>query len=310
MRNPVYVAVDWGTSSFRLWLIGNHGEVLATSRGAEGMLVAAKTGFPEVLSRHLDAVTAPDNVPVVICGMAGARGGWVEAGYIDTPASLNDICSGAKQIGGSSRDIRILPGLAQRDANQPDVMRGEETQLLGAVSSFDGADGIVCMPGTHSKWVTVSGETVSAFSTYMTGEMFDVITHHSILAAAIKDGEPLTPDNPAFVKAVRSMSAYPGRLTSQLFAARSGQILHGMSATDAIAHISGSLIGAELASALADLKSGTKVALVATGRLQALYKSALEALDFDSLTIDADDAVLRGLAVAARSIWPSLVSAQ
>lgn len=309
MRNPAYVAVDWGTSSFRLWLIDQNGEVLGTSRGAEGMLVAAKIGFADILSKHLDAVSAPDTIPVIICGMAGARGGWVEAGYIDTPASLNAISSGAKPIPDSSRDIRILPGLAQRDEKYPDVMRGEETQLLGAVGSFDGDSGIVCMPGTHSKWVTVSGQSVTAFSTYMTGELFDVITHHSILAAAIKDGEQLSPDNPVFAKAVRSMSAQPGRLTSQLFAARSGQILHGMSATDAIAHISGSLIGAEIAGALIDLKVGSKVVLVATGRLQSLYKAAFQILNIDFVIIDADAAVLSGLATAARSIWPNLISA-
>jgi len=304
MVQASYVAVDWGTSSFRLWLIGTGGEVLASSRGAEGMLVAAKTGFPDILQKHLAVVSAPAGLPVIICGMAGARGGWVEAGYIDTPAPLNAICSGAKPISGQNRDIRILPGLAQRDAAHPDVMRGEETQLLGAIGSFAGSEGLVCMPGTHSKWVTVGNQTVGGFSTYMTGEMFDVITHHSILSAAITDADPLSPDNPAYAKAVLGMAAHPGRLTNLLFGARSGQILHGMSSTDAVAHISGSLIGAEIAGATDGSKSISTIVLVATGRLQALYERAFGILDLNSVTVDADDAVLRGLAEAADVLWP------
>ena len=309
MTEAAYVAVDWGTSSFRLWLIGFGGEVLSSSRGAEGMLVAAKTGFRDVLAKHLAAVSAPDDLPVIVCGMAGARGGWVEAGYIDTPASLSAICTGAKVVSGETRDIRILPGLAQRDATHPDVMRGEETQLLGAVDSFGSAEGIVCMPGTHSKWVSISNQTVIGFSTYMTGELFDVITHHSILSAAINGADPLSPENPAFVRAVQGMAAHPGRLTSQLFGARSGQILHGLSATESVAHISGSLIGAEIAGATEGSSSIGPIVLVATGRLQSLYERAFGVLGLHSVTIDADEAVIRGLAKAAKALWPDRVSA-
>ena len=304
MTKASYVAVDWGTSSFRLWVIGPDGKVLGSSRGAEGMLIAAKTGFPEILQKHLAAVSAPDDLPVIICGMAGARGGWAEAGYIDTPAELSAICSGARVVTGQNRDVRILPGLAQRDAAHPDVMRGEETQLLGAVDSFVGSEGLVCMPGTHSKWVSITNQTVSGFSTYMTGEMFDLVTHHSILSAAIADAAPLSPENPAFAKAVLGMADHPGRLTSKLFGARSGQILHGMSSTDAVAHISGSLIGAEIAGATEGSKTIGTIVLVATGRLKSLYERAFGILGLHSVTVDADDAVLRGLAKAASVLWP------
>src|SRR5215475_6131302 len=144
MNHAAYVAVDWGTSSFRLWLVDRAGRVLAERRSHEGMMAAGKLGFASVLQSHLDAVGAAGDLPVVICGMAGARQGWVEAGYIDTPARLASILQGAVRVGGQSRDIRILPGIAQRNPKAPDVMRGEETQLLGAL----GADGeaLVCMP--------------------------------------------------------------------------------------------------------------------------------------------------------------------
>ena len=133
MTEPAYVAVDWGTSSFRLWLIDRAGEVLAERRSDEGMLAAAKAGFAAVLQSHLAAVEAPAHLPVLVCGMAGAKTGWVEAGYVDTPAPLSAVLKQAARVPGEARDIRILPGIAQRDTKAPDVMRGEETQLLGAL---------------------------------------------------------------------------------------------------------------------------------------------------------------------------------
>ena len=174
-HEPAYAAVDWGTSSFRLWLIGKDGTVLAERRSGEGMTTAARTGFAEVLASHLAAVCAPGGLPVLICGMAGAKQGWVEAGYLDTPAALSAIPAAAVRIPGVEADIRILPGLAQRDADAPDVMRGEETQLLGAAGELGGGNHLVCMPGTHSKWVRLSGAKVEGFSTFMTGELFEAI---------------------------------------------------------------------------------------------------------------------------------------
>ncbi|MGY4457775.1 2-keto-3-deoxy-galactonokinase [Bradyrhizobium sp. LB13.1] len=153
MTEPAYVAVDWGTSSFRLWLIDRAGKVLTERRSDEGMLAAAKAGFPAVLQSHLAAVEAPSHLPVLVCGMAGARTGWVEAGYVDTPALLSAVLKQAARVPGETRDIRILPGIAQRDTKAPDVMRGEETQLLGALGLDTAGEALVCMPGTHSKWV-------------------------------------------------------------------------------------------------------------------------------------------------------------
>ena len=113
MGEAAYVAVDWGTSSFRLWLVDQAGDVLGERRSDEGMMAAGKLGFPAVLQSHLEAVGAPPGLPVVICGMAGARQGWVEAGYVDTPARLASILEHAVPAPGQDRDIRILPGIAR-----------------------------------------------------------------------------------------------------------------------------------------------------------------------------------------------------
>ncbi|MFT4002343.1 MAG: 2-dehydro-3-deoxygalactonokinase [Rhizobium sp.] len=303
MTKPAYVAVDWGTSSFRLWLIGEDGGVLAERRSGEGMTTAAQTGFAKILQAHLDAVSAPDTLPVIVCGMAGARQGWVEAGYIDAPTSLAAILTGAVSVPGQSRDVRILPGLAQRSQTVPDVMRGEETQLLGAIAADTRGEQLVCMPGTHSKWVRVLDGQVTGFSTFMTGELFDVITKHSILSHAVAGAADVPADTKAFEAALKAAFGTPALVTNLLFTARSGQLLNGLTAAGAQALISGTLIGAEIAGALASAGRNAAITLVASGRLQALYEDAFRTLSLNYKTIDADAAVRRGLSAAAEAIW-------
>ena len=300
MSQAAYVAVDWGTSSFRLWLMNRAGDVLAESRSQEGMMAAARTGFPTVLQSHLDAVSAADHLPVVICGMAGARQGWVEAGYIDTPAPLASILQRAIPVPGQPRDIRILPGIAQRHPKAPDVMRGEETQLLGAL----GADGeaVVCMPGTHSKWATVRGGTVERFTTFMTGELFSAISRETILSLAVADADEAV-DTQAFKSAVVAAFETPAFAANLLFQARSGQLLFGGTPASARERISGTLIGLELAAGLASDGARRGITLVASGSLGELYRLAFDTLSVAVQSIDSEDACRRGLAIAARAIW-------
>lgn len=303
MTKPAYVAVDWGTSSFRLWLIGSDGSTLAERRSGEGMTTAAKTGFANVLEAHRQAVSAPETLPVIVCGMAGARQGWVEAGYLDVPAALSAIPAAAVRVPGVAPDIRILPGLAQRDPARPDVIRGEETQLLGALDALPEGNGLVCMPGTHSKWVHIRDSAVTRFSTFMTGELFDAIGKHTILSHSIQDAGPFDGGSAAFRQAVTECIRNPGAATNLLFTTRSGALLHGLSAVDAKARLSGLLIGLEIAGALDGAEPGAAVTLVASGALGALYESALEAAGVAPTIVDADTAVRSGLAVAARALW-------
>ncbi|WP_440983711.1 2-dehydro-3-deoxygalactonokinase, partial [Shinella sumterensis] len=299
--DAAYVAVDWGTSSFRLWLIGRDETVLAERRSGEGMTTAARTGFAAVLQSHLAAISAPEDLPVLICGMAGAKQGWVEAGYLDTPAALSAIPAAAVRVPGVAADIRILPGLAQRDAAAPDVMRGEETQLLGAAAELGNGDHLVCMPGTHSKWVRLSAGKVEGFSTFMTGELFDAIAKNTILSHAVADAGAIAPDNAAFRSAVTRMVANPALATSQMFSVRAGSLIAGLSPDDAKARLSGTLIGLEIAGALSLAAQDTPVTLVASGSLGMLYEQALAAAGLAPTVIDADAAVRHGLAAGAKA---------
>lgn len=302
MTEPAYVAVDWGTSSFRLWLVDRTGQVLAERRSDEGMLAAARAGFPGVLQAHLAAVSAPDHLPVLICGMAGAKTGWVEAGYVDTPAPLAAILKQAARVPGETRDIRILPGIAQRDTKAPDVMRGEETQLLGALGLDAAGEALVCMPGTHSKWVRVKDGTVAHFSTFMTGELFSVVSRETILSLAVA-GADETEDVASFRTAVKAAFGTPAFAANLLFTARSRQLLFGGTPAAAREMLSGTLIGAELAAGLSGSVPKSGISLIASGRLAALYRQAFDALDVNVNPIDADEAVRRGLSMAAAAIW-------
>ena len=297
---PAFVAVDWGTSSFRAWLMAGDGTELAESRGGEGMLHCATSGFAPVLADHLAKLGASADVPVLICGMAGARQGWVEAPYLQTPTRLDALHAGAIRVA-TDGDVRILPGLAHTRPDQPDVMRGEETQLLG-ITEPD-FTGIVCIPGTHSKWIRIDAGAVIDFATYMTGELFAVISQHSILMHAVESSEAGAENGEPFRAGLASILATPTGLTNALFRLRAAQLLGFEQRSDGAARLSGLLIGAEIADARARFGAGLPLRLIGAGRLGRLYRDALAATGFDVNESDAEQASRRGLIKAARQIW-------
>ncbi len=305
MSDHRFALVDWGTTSFRLWLVDAAGEVVARANGREGMTYAVRQGFENVLERHLAQTGAPSGLPVLICGMAGARQGWREAAYVETPAPLAQLVDRSVMVDSRLGDIRILPGISHGDPAMPSVMRGEETQLLG-LGTAQGKT-LVCMPGTHCKWVEIEDGIVSRFSTFLTGELFDVLSTYSILQHAVEKGDTVA--NDVFRSAVRIAGAAPELVWTRLFALRASQLLGQMERADGAAHLSGLLIGAEIAAARRLHGGGSKFVLVASGPLAALYRSALadEGVEFRHMA--ADDAALSGLLRAARSIWPERMAA-
>jgi 2-dehydro-3-deoxygalactonokinase len=305
-----FVAVDWGTSSLRLWLIGADGAIRAETRSAEGMDHVPAGGFEAVLRARLEdlgpSLASVDRpVPVVLCGMVGARQGWKEAGYLDVPVPLTAVADRATRVAADGLDARILPGLARRDPAHPDVMRGEETQLLGVVLHDPQATGMVCMPGTHSKWVLLEGGRVSAFQTVMTGELFAVLSQTSILRHSIGGAESSgDPDSAAFRAGLADGLSDPRTTINRLFSIRARGLLFGGTGVEAADRLSGLLIGSEIAGAMGRTPGIASVRLVASGRLARLYTAALDAASVQSDIIDADDAVRSGLVHAARRFWP------
>lgn len=295
-----FVVVDWGTSSFRGWLISAAGETRAESRGPEGMLHCVGAGFAPVLRAHLARLGAPDGAPVLICGMAGARQGWAEAPYLKTPTRLDALHESAIRVDAPG-DIRILPGIAQAERDRPDVMRGEETQLLGVTEP--GFTGLVCIPGTHSKWVRIEAGRIVEFSTYMTGELFAVIAQHSILAHAVEPAGPVAADSAPFQAGLATALAAPRALTASLFRLRAAQLLGFEPRADGAARLSGLLIGAELADAMHRHGPLRSLRLLGSGDLGRLYAAALAAQGCEVTAIDAEQASRRGLGKAAVRIW-------
>lgn len=299
---PAVAAVDWGTSSLRVWLLDSGGAVLSERRSGEGMLTARETGFSVVLERMLSELAAPEDLPAVVCGMAGARQGWIEAPYVDVPCTLDEIFGRTILVPDAPRIVRIIPGLAQRLNDNPDVIRGEETQIAGAVGGLGPGRHVVCMPGTHSKWVEIDGGLVKGFTTWMTGELFNVFADHSILIHSIAtSASKVSADSEAFAEGLRRGLDDPDRVTSLTFGIRAATLLQALQPEAAAARLSGLLVGAEIAAARRlYLRDAGNVVLVGSGALGGLYATALGKAGLAVKAVDADEAVRAGLVRAAR----------
>ena len=229
------IAIDWGTTSFRAYRLDSKGVILETRAAAKGILAVPAGKFPEVLEEQIGDWR--DETPIVMSGMVGSRQGWVEAPYVPCPAGLDDIALAMREIG---KGVWIVPGVSCVDAEGvPDVMRGEEAQVLGAAQ-----DGLVCLPGTHSKWVEVKRGRIERFSTCMTGELYAVLRQHSILGRMMEEGAP---DARAFREGVER-SGQPGGLLHHLFGVRTRGLMGGLGAAASGSYLSGLLIGHELRS--------------------------------------------------------------
>lgn len=303
-----HAVVDWGTSSFRLWTLNREGTVLGERRSEEGLTRVDAGGFEAVLEDHLAALGAPAGLPVMMCGMVGARAGWVEAPYLDVPTRLEHIVAHAVTVPTRGRAVRILPGLAQRDSSHPDVMRGEETQLLALAREGDAR--LACLPGTHSKWVALEAGAVTGFATFMTGELFQLLRSQSVLAAALATAAPVDAASPAFAQGVTDAIESSESLSNRTFEIRAGWLLAGTMAEDALARLSGLLIGLELAGARARFGTLNGAALVAAGPAAALYRHALALAGAGRITVhDAETCVREGLHAAACRAFSPLMGA-
>ena len=293
---PSLVAVDWGTSHLRVWLLDADGAVRAEHRSSEGMGSTAREQFHPVLETHLAELAVPADVPVVMCGMVGSRQGWAEARYLTVPVSLADVAAAAVRIPGIARDIRIMPGLSKPDRQSPDVMRGEETQLLGLTRLAPAAgERFVCMPGTHSKWVRMKGDSVIDFVSFLTGDAFAVLSHHSVLRHSLSGGD-VDPASSEFREAVRASLHSSADILARLFSIRPAGLLQNLDPAAAAARLSGYLIGQEIAGAKARFVLPDCVDLIGDPKLGELYGEALAIAGFSSALHDSDTAVIAGLA--------------
>jgi 2-dehydro-3-deoxygalactonokinase len=291
------IAIDWGTSSARAYRLDARGRILAKSSAPLGVQRIAAGGFPAALKRLLGARADP-GVPLLACGMIGSRQGWIEVPYRECPADRAAIAAALTPVPGTR--LAIVPGLVCRDAHGvADVMRGEETQILGTFgdeSESPLAPRLVVLPGTHSKWVRVGRGGIEAFATFMTGELYALLREHSILARLATAGKR---DGAAFARGVRASLRQAAALSHDLFSART-LVLTGALAPEGVAdYLSGLLLGAEIAAARRWARrhaaKGGAVTLIGDAALCARYRRALAL---------AGLAAARGPSeAAARGLW-------
>lgn len=296
MTRPDWIAADWGTTALRVWAMAGD-RMLEARASDEGMGKLGPGQFEPALLRliadWLPAAAGP--LPVIACGMVGARQGWSEASYRPVPcpplgAPFHRVVPQDGRLA-----LYILPGLSQSDS--ADVMRGEETQIAGFLAAEPGFEGVLALPGTHNKWVAVAAGRVTRFQTCMTGEMFALLAGQSVLRHGLGQGW----DAAAFSEAVAEASAHPETLMTQLFALRARGLLQGYSGDAARARLSGLLIGAELA-ATRPLWAGQPVALIGAGALSQSYATALAVLGQTARVTDGTTITLAGLIAAHRML--------
>ena len=293
-----WVAVDWGTTHFRVWRMSGD-DVIEGREASCGLLALQQDEFESTLVKYL--YEWPDNAPVIMSGMVGSQQGWQEVPYLFLPVSLREVAAGAVKVQTMelNQKVHILPGLACQDQKRPDVMRGEETQLLGLGAGVEGWTGVICLPGTHSKWVSVENGVVNSFDTYLTGELYSILRQHSILRHDL-DAEKFNSEHAAFDNGVEAGLSESTPLLTSLFRVRARSLLIERDPLANAAFLSGRLLGEEVRSAIKNLPKMEKIHLVGGSSLTKLYAKALILAKREVQQHSGDDLVRLGLTAAWR----------
>ena len=291
LTRPSLISVDWGTSSFRALLVDENGAVLDRAESNRGILSVAAGEHERVLAEAVGAWRERGAPPIVMSGMIGSRQGWVEAPYAACPAGLRELAAATIEIPTEALGTVLLaPGLSVLDSRgAPDVMRGEETQIFGALARAGASEGLFVLPGTHSKWARVEAGRIVSFATYMTGELFAVLKNHSILGRGMSEGEGVGGGFEQGVDAAAHIER-PGDLLHALFMTRTLGLFDRLKPAQTADYLSGLLIGAEIAAAAREAKAAIVVA--STG-LTARYRRAGARLGV-TLSPAPDDCALWG----------------
>ena len=285
---PQLIALDWGTSSLRAFLLGAGSTVLDSRAAPLGIMQVPAGGFPAIFAEIVgDWLRITPGLPALACGMIGSAQGWHQVPYCQGPIGLGALATGLAAVPtGTDPVLHIVPGVAMRTP-RPEVMRGEETQIFGALFLHPAlrAEARLVMPGTHCKWVSVQDGGIAAFQTFMTGELFAVLKAHSILGRPARDADPATAtDGAAFVRGVDTARTSQDGIAPLLFSARTLVVSGQLAAADSLDYLSGLLIGDELRCALKD--SPRRLALIGEPALCDRYVRALAQFGIaDAITI-------------------------
>lgn len=291
MSTNHFIAVDWGTSNCRASLVRG-GECVERIDGLPGAKQIGRDDFVGEVTKIRERL---GDHPMLLSGMVGSTIGWQLAPYCPVPASAEDL---RKSLLWIDKRTAIVPGISQCDPAQPDVMRGEEVQIFGAAALLGNeTPDLYCQPGTHSKWARIERARIVGFETAMTGEVFDLLRTHSVLATALNEKV----DVGDFFRRGLDDSG-DGNILAKLFRARSGSLLLDWSVVDASAYVSGLLIGSECRSLIRSNKPST-VCLVADEGLGLLYRAAITGLGGKVIEVRTHNAFLTGMTKLATCVF-------
>ena len=281
------IAVDWGTSNRRAWALGPQGEILQQRADDKGLLAHADRRFAQSLELFLaDWLKEAPGIPIIMAGMVGSRMGWVEVPYVPVPIRLTDLASHlakAGEIAGSA--CWIVPGVNMDDDTQPEVMRGEECQMLGALLRENLQSAMFVTPGTHSKWARVVDGRLTTFRTYITGELFDLLGKSGTLSQVMIGSQ----DNPdAFARGV--IASADAELLNRVFSVRTFGLFGKMPGADLRSYLSGLLVGAEMRDAIKAWPDAARSDAICIGSaaMIARYQAAAQRLGIQLRGIDND----------------------
>ncbi len=280
------IAVDWGTTNRRGYLLDGNGEILDTRKDDRGLVNVTDGHFQEAFENLTTPwIEAYGPMPAVLSGMVGASTGWKETRYCELPAGLDDLAGALERVP-SDHPIWIVPGVTTRDRMDiPDVIRGEEIQAIAAGGSEDNC--LIVVPGTHSKWIQIQEGRIVGFTTFMTGDLHFAILNHTVISKLrVRDSSG---NQEAFAKGVDIGYSHNGDLTHIVFGARTRALFGELAPEDVSDYLSGMLIGAEIAGAFAALGPNVPtVKLVGSEHLCALYRTALENRGANVSAVKAD----------------------
>lgn len=297
------IVVDWGTTSFRAWLVdGATGAVRDTLPSGRGMKELSGTSFRDYCAERLAPWRQGDAPPpVYLAGMVGAPTGWAPAPQPALPLRPEDLAAHMVPAPGLDR-AWLLPGVRvdEADPDRVDLMRGEEVQVLGALARSSRRDGVLCLPGTHSKWARVRDGVLTDFTTFMTGEVYGALLGHTLLGQGVSADAPAA-DDAAFAQGLAEAERSDAGLLAHAFAARTRRLYRGLPPEAVPSFLSGLVIGEELkgAAALGYLPTDG-VLLVGADALATRYGRALAERDSTATAVPAAEATLAGVLILAR----------
>ena len=279
-----FIAVDWGTSNRRGYRIDASGKCVDEFEDDKGVLAVPEGGFPDAVA---DVRKLLGDLPLLLAGMVGSNRGWKDAGYVATPAGLDDLVKALVWVG--EREA-IVPGISYLANDRADVMRGEEVQIFGGIAAgLVDPDGLVCHPGTHNKWITVRRGRIIEFRTVMTGELFSLLKDHSILSDLLQG--PVEP-NDVFKQAAR-WAIDNEALPQALFSVRSRVVLGQARKEDAASYASGLLIGSDVRIGLS-LPTSAVIGVVGRPDLTNLYVAAIHEASRETVEQDGERCFIAG----------------